>query len=441
MNGKPAPTATRLPIRQLPTAEHKEPEGAAGLKQAAAKEDALAARMKKRKKKGLVEGKTMKSDPFADLVKAAKAKSFKDWAKEESEEHGKMHENPFASSDAETEDDDEKGAQKEKRGKEKRGKADKLTGKMTGKQEQRAGQLIPQGSTVRMPISTPPPKSNTEKVIPGMTTVHKPGGPTAKSDPFADLADLVKAAPPVTVTPLGPPKQGPSGPPQVSPSGNFQKFGSSGSGASGKMTGKQNKAGGQVNLGMEGGTFDMPDPTPVHITGAKGEPRAKSPPLRGPRVSSQPAAKMKRMHAKASAALASAKERVALVARDPQFVSPADWDSWNAMGAPMGWNAEVNGGFLMLSQANRGQMQDELHKAGAPLQLRAPDPMLSMDEPIDPTTLLAKSEAARVRALYHDEPQMVAPNVDAACIAHGYRDLTKSMNLANTHGRCTCPSA
>ena len=64
---------------------------------------------------------------------------------------------------------------------------------------------------------------------------------------------------------------------------------------------------------------------------------------------------------------------------------------------------------------------------------------------IDPFVALKKSIDSRPDALGRkfvlDQNEVCGPTIDAHCLIHGMKDLTKSMNLGNVFAHCTCPHA
>jgi hypothetical protein len=64
---------------------------------------------------------------------------------------------------------------------------------------------------------------------------------------------------------------------------------------------------------------------------------------------------------------------------------------------------------------------------------------LLVDDTVDPMQQLAKGHTARARQLWDYREAEVATSVDAECLIHGSRDLTKAQNLHNPYARCSCP--
>jgi len=119
--------------------------------------------------------------------------------------------------------------------------------------------------------------------------------------------------------------------------------------------------------------------------------------------------------------------------------TPTDRDSAVAMNARIdGQNAEV----LAFSEVKRGHFREELEKAGASLELsgwRGVPEIEVIDDKVDPFAAGARTEAARVGRMGAMSKGFVArASVNHECVIHGFRDLTKSQNLANPDGHCIC---
>ncbi len=61
-----------------------------------------------------------------------------------------------------------------------------------------------------------------------------------------------------------------------------------------------------------------------------------------------------------------------------------------------------------------------------------------IDDTIDPFAALQKAQAAQHHSVWRVPEMTFIAKGSSDCPIHGQRDLTKMMNLANTHGRCTC---
>ena len=75
---------------------------------------------------------------------------------------------------------------------------------------------------------------------------------------------------------------------------------------------------------------------------------------------------------------------------------------------------------------------------------KGPEMVQLVDDTVDPMAELKKAHDARPDAfgrMYVMDQGAVRATVDQDCVIHGSRDLTKSMNLANTFAHCTCPPA
>jgi len=106
-----------------------------------------------------------------------------------------------------------------------------------------------------------------------------------------------------------------------------------------------------------------------------------------------------------------------------------DWDSMTSMGVT--GDASPTGEVMLASEQNPWAQ-------GAPgVKLASePDARPAVPMPGNPFGDVGVLHKSKVRQLYPD--QSVRANVNASCIIHGSRDLTKDQNFQNPHGACTC---
>lgn len=136
-------------------------------------------------------------------------------------------------------------------------------------------------------------------------------------------------------------------------------------------------------------------------------------------------------------------DKIADILREQGIVKPptdahqlTDRDSWQAMGA------KVDGEQSEVMEYSRRQrwMGEELEKA-TPLTLaETPDSRKLVELPpdVDPFVEAARAQRERISKAYRVGEQTWRPNVHANCPIHGFRDLTKTMNLNNSMAKCLC---
>jgi hypothetical protein len=124
-----------------------------------------------------------------------------------------------------------------------------------------------------------------------------------------------------------------------------------------------------------------------------------------------------------------------VVKPESQSYIPTDRDSMAAMGG------SFSGEAMAFSQGARPWMGEELEKATPLQRSEVPSdqrPVQIEDDRQDPFTVLSQLNKARMQQAFMVADREWRPNVNGNCPIHGYRDLTKTMNLQNPYGRCCC---
>lgn len=122
--------------------------------------------------------------------------------------------------------------------------------------------------------------------------------------------------------------------------------------------------------------------------------------------------------------------------KDPSF------ESWAMTGGV--FDRSVKKSMTMDEAFAATQREEYAFKVRGGNALAAGPEMVSLrDDSIDPFVALKKSHDSQPdglgRRFVLDQDRLVVPTIDADCMIHGMRDLTKSMNLSNPYTQCSCP--